>query len=47
MSSRGSQAVRPVFFLEELAAVHPAEDVVGELQHPCRQVVLQVEDVER
>lgn len=42
-ADRGRQ---PGVFPEELAAVHAVEDVVGDLQHPARQVVLEVENVE-
>lgn len=42
-ADRGRQ---PGVFPEELAAVHAVEDVVGDLQHPARQAVLEVENVE-
>lgn len=42
-ADRGRQ---PGVFPEEFAAVHAVEDVVGDLQHPARQAVLEVENVE-
>lgn len=42
-ADRGRQ---PGVFPEEFAAVHEVEDVVGDLQHPARQAVLEVENVE-